>query len=453
MAGTFVAIPAAADTDGRIRVELAAGTGPAVTGWGFDIKQAGKAWALANDRNLANRIFRSDGDGLGMSVLRIPVWAMSDVHPRAGTVNGDVADKSYRTIVTAVANAEAADEARDVQVFASLKLHPSGGMEFADWTKPPNDGDDGVNPERYAELLLDYLTWMIDHGVQVDVLGVDNESAFNEGQITPSKHAAIVRQLRGKIAAHNEVTADPAKKIRVPLFVAPESFRPQGWFLDQLTENRGWDTVDIVGVHYYNTSNEEPDYLASFGRFAGKARERWKPLWDSEFHWDRHPDDELTSDYTPRERYRDSVSGMVGAAYHFDQGFTGMTWWNLATDGSYLAQVQAALVRSTARAMPYARVDDRDGPAATSGTLTTRALRQGNDVVVWIVNDTAREDRSMWIWLAGGLKVSRPQFECWQYRDEQLRPTQGTGSVVSTDAVAVQVPPYSIQVVRIPHVL
>ncbi|RVX41972.1 hypothetical protein EDD27_4588 [Nonomuraea polychroma] len=41
--GAFVAMPAAANTDGRIRVDLARGTGPAVTGWGFDIKQSGKA--------------------------------------------------------------------------------------------------------------------------------------------------------------------------------------------------------------------------------------------------------------------------------------------------------------------------------------------------------------------------------------------------------------------------
>ncbi|WP_127934132.1 hypothetical protein [Nonomuraea polychroma] len=358
-------------------------------------------------------------------------------------MNDNVTGKSYRTVAQAVTNAKAAATPRRVQVFSSLKLDDGGGQSFAGWTKSANDG---VDPERYATLLLDYLNWMTDHGIRPDVLGVDNESRFNEGRITPEKHAAIVRWLREKIATHNGNTPDPAKKIRVPRFIAPESFQPQEWFLDRLAQNGAWGTVDIVGVHYYNTLRRNyAGYLASWRRFAAKAREQGKPLWDSEFHWDRL--DGLAS--SPGEQYRISVSGMVGAADHFDQGFTGITWWAFATDGSYLAQVQAELVRSTAGARPYASVDDGDGPAAASGTLTTRAFRQGNAIVVWIINDTAGQDRSKWIQLAGAPAVSRPQFDRWQYVDGQLSRAQGTGSVVSADAVAVPVSPHSIQVVRI----
>lgn len=52
---------------------------------------------------------------------------------------------------------------------------------FPDWVKDSN----GVIPEQYAIMLADFLSYMKEKNIIIDVLGIDNEENFNEGKITP----------------------------------------------------------------------------------------------------------------------------------------------------------------------------------------------------------------------------------------------------------------------------
>ncbi len=51
-------------------------------------------------------------------------------------------------------------------------------------------------PEQYAIMLADFISYMKEKGIIIDVLGIDNEENFNEGNITPKKHIQIIDKLR-----------------------------------------------------------------------------------------------------------------------------------------------------------------------------------------------------------------------------------------------------------------
>lgn len=74
-------------------------------------------------------------------------------------------------------------------------------------------------PEQYAIMLADFISYMKEKGIIIDVLGIDNEENFNEGNITPKKHIQIIDKLR---------VLATEKGFKMPLIIGPERYQPMG---------------------------------------------------------------------------------------------------------------------------------------------------------------------------------------------------------------------------------
>lgn len=373
-----------------------------ITDWGYDIKQGGKAAAL--DASLATEVF-VDTD---MTILRIPIlagafWGEAAGHPAPGQIN----ESAYAEIVRAVHRVQAVK--RDVTIFASIKTHPDHSQVFPDWVKYRAGG---LNSGEYARLLFDFLSYMKMNQIAVSVLGVDNEGALL-GDITPAKHNRIITDLTSLCETAG---------ITMPLLIAPDSFGPsKAWsrWLDDL-DARGWgSSVDLAGTHYYSDVREARGsaYVNNLGRFAVAAAGR--TLWNSEFHWTGF-------------EYGSALFGLVSAFDNFDNGFQGMTWWNFNPEskGTAKAEIQTALVTSTVNAYPIG-VDDQDGYFLNDTKLNTRAFKQGRDVVLWILNDTATAFGGKSIKIPGETigPTSPPTFTRWTWLDPSGPVVRESGSV------------------------
>ncbi|MEO8801635.1 MAG: hypothetical protein ABI551_27335, partial [Polyangiaceae bacterium] len=365
-------------TGGRIVVHHFGNPGPAVTKWGYDVKQPGRAKQLSAAE--ANEIFAV----IGMNVLRIPVLAQ-DAHPSAGKVTG----AEYADIVDAVAKVRAARPNADI--FASLKL--DGKNSFPGWVQAGGS----VDADKYSVLLEDFLGFMKAKGVTVDWLGVDNESVFNEGNITPAKYDTIVANVRQWCKGHD---------VKVPGFIAGENYSPGldiPWLQDLWNRPSRFDNVDHVGVHVYS-KHRDGDYVKSVQNLANN--DHGKGLWDTELHWNDVDGDDL--------KFDDIKLGMLTAFDHFDAGFHGITWWafNPRSAGTKAAYVQSELVQTTAGA-GLLDTDDRDGRGLGNDKFNTRAFKNGpNEVTLWVAN-YSNADRDGQVTEIENQKVTGASFVRW----------------------------------------
>ena len=215
-----------------------------------------------------------------MNGIRIPIYGnykdqdSKDVivgHPNAGEVN----EEDYGKVVSSVLKAKLYNP--NLLVFASKKLN--GDASFADWLKDGNV----LNSSRYAGMIIDFLVFMKSRGIEIDVLGIDNESDYNEGNITASKYIEIVNILKEQIEQKN---------LKMPRFIGPERYKPQGftsgkWLYDLFENDSDLSTIDIYGTHYYpkhHFYSMNQKLRTEFGAISANGMEFWatEPHWDNE---------------------------------------------------------------------------------------------------------------------------------------------------------------------------
>ncbi len=316
-----------------------------ITDWGFDIKGTSGNNVTPS---YAQTLFVTDR----MSILRVPIWgtASDPAHPSSGVVLASYyADQLY-----AMTNARAANS--NVIFFASKKL--DGQNSFPSWVKDAN----GVIASQYALLLADYLQFIETNGFTIDVLGIDNERAFNEGDITPGTYNSVVNQLRS-LAVSRGFTLPKQ-------FIGPENYNPDPTWLNTLISS-GWGTnVDLVGTHYYPGNR----VLASLRSLVGDGGTRSD--WHSEVHWDGTFGDDIDNAEVALATLFDCT----------DTGLSAFVWWAYTRAG-VKGGIEQAFTASTARTRPVTTTDS-DGTAATLGKLIARAYRDGTNLVVWVLNNT-----------------------------------------------------------------
>jgi hypothetical protein len=344
--GVAGAAPVGTITNGFVTVSPESQT-QLITDWGYDIKGVSGNTVTPD---YARTLFVTDH----MSLLRVPIWGNigNPAHPSAGVVVGSYyADQLY-----AMTNARAANS--NVLFFASKKL--DGTNSFPVWTKDSN----GIIPSQYAVMLADYLQYIYTNGgFAIDVLGVDNESTYNEGNISASDFNSIINQLRSLAASRGF----PLPK----RFIGPENYGPDTSWLSTLMNN-GWGTnLDIVGTHYYPQWRPLSS-LQSLVALDGYTR----PDWHSEVHWDNI--------YT-----NDIDNGEAALATLFDctdTGLSGYVWWGYTRSG-VVGGIESAFTSGTAKSRPVATTD-LNGSASTLGTLIARSYRNGTNLIVWVLNNT-----------------------------------------------------------------
>lgn len=333
----------------------------------FDLK--GGPNSLAEEQKAA-LLFGTDG----MNGVRIPIYG--DAKNGGHTASGVIGEGVYDKVLASVANARKYSKG-DLLVFASKKL--DGKDSFPDWVM---ESGKGIKPEKYAEMLMDYLRYMKSQGVEVDVLGIDNETNFNEGNITPEKFAAVVDIVREKTAAEG---------LKVPLMIGPERYNPelefeQSWIKTLFDDGLG-DRMDIYGTHYY-PKHHKPNYFKALESEFGCAQTgTQREFWATEPHWDN--DDEAKADMLYH-----AEQALCAMFDQTDLGLDGFMWWAYPADGTLRGQLMRAYSLALYGSRPV-RMTDHDGEdTMTRGLLQTRAYVRGDEINVFIINMCAAGDKS-----------------------------------------------------------
>lgn len=330
----------------------------------------------------------------GMNGIRIPIYGnYKDKETKQiilGHIGpGEVVEADYEKVVSSVKRAKLYNP--NLMVFASKKLN--GDASFASWLK---DGD-VLNSERYAGMIIDFLKFMKQNEIEIDVLGIDNEYDFNEGNITAAKYIEIVELLQNKITAEG---------LKMPRFIGPERYNPQGfksgnWLYNLFEKDLDLSTIDIYGTHYYpkhHFYSMNQKLKTEFDAISKKGME----FWATEPHWDN---EELAkADLLGHARM-----AICALWDQTDLGMDAFMWWGYPLDdtdvrGSLMHDISIAIYGS----QPI-RMIDHDGEELlgnkdytgkwTDGRqkpnndpvfderLHTRAfIRNGNEVNVYIIN-------------------------------------------------------------------
>lgn len=420
------------------------------TDWGFDIKQDCEPGAapdcvppiakrLANDPAWAREIF---GSGK-MNVLRIPIRADDD----GVDENGRFKPEYYRVIVQAAKAALAANP--NVRIFASRntvhdcdKATPQC-LDFHKALKQGGVANGQVMMSKYGALLAEYLEWFDAQGVHVSILGPDNEPTNNEGNLTIGRISDAIDALDTRY-----------KKAR-PKLMLNDGSRPDVAFLKAVDEKKKWNLVGFAGTHYQ--SDERKERHALLDQFANFAHQQGKTdVWDTEYHFtDNKPGDDKPG---VQGEYGDAALGVYGVFDQLDAGFSGIVWWGYKppSDGTSKSEIQTALVESIGGGWPLATTKND----AARRAFSTRAIRQGKDVVVWVVNDTDKSipKKPIHFKSAAGKDVNaktKPTFERWVQKPGvaggKMTHESGVGGLEKGDAF-VGYPEHSITVVRVPDV-
>lgn len=313
----------------------------------YDLKQSPGA---VSDDSKANDLFVVDG----MNGIRIPIYGnvSKPAHPSTGVV----VNSEYQSLIESINRAKAIRGNAELKIFASKKL--DGQSSFPDWVKDAN----GVISVQYAKLLSDYIKYMNTKGVEIDVLGIDNEREYNEGNITPQKHKEIVDILK---------TLAVSEKFKMPLIIAPDGYGPNkdNW-IKTMSQNGWLDRMDLYGTHYY------PQYRPKNALISDLNYAVKKPFWSTEPHWDNK---------SGQDQLAVAEEAICALWDQIDLGMSGVMWWNYE-----LTTLRGYLMRNITVPLLGAQpinIDDKDGRDISSlGKLQTRAFRKGDLITVYAVN-------------------------------------------------------------------
>lgn len=348
----------------------------------------------------------------GFSGIRTSIYGTGKrpAHPEPGVVLEEFYEPETRGL-------KLAKKIRpDVIIFASKKL--DGTDSFPAWTK----NADGIIPEKYAVLIADYLDYMKREGLEVDVLGIDNERRFNEGNLMPDKHRAVVEALR-------RLTKE--RGLKMPRVIGHEDFamgRDQ-WM--EKFQSEGGDTMDIFGGHYY-PQWRQLDRLKADLKLAGQ-REKWH----TELHWDSKPEDD------PLLLATKAYLALWDCT---DNGMNAFMWWDFNPLKNRRDYLMHAVTVPLVGAWPV-RVTDPDGPETTDEKkLHTRAFLQGDRLTVFAVNYNGKKEwDNLRFMVKGGRIAGDVEGRQWS----EGSPKEGRAGKVKTFAgisFKVDLPPRTVNV-------
>ncbi|MEA2067751.1 MAG: LamG-like jellyroll fold domain-containing protein, partial [Verrucomicrobiota bacterium] len=437
---TAATAPGTVEIDPEVR-------GVLITDWGYDIKNAAQINGLTE--SLAEELFIDDR----MSVLRVAIWGdeIMPAHPAPGEIDTsyyvyDPAVTGSKKMFTAMKNAR--DARPDVAFFTSKKLVFSDdklATSMPAWTL---DGNGDLDSEQYARMLADYLRfWEHDltrksESFTFKYLGINNEGcAFPVEDY--AKHMEVVTNLwalsqqTGTVdlydstdIVHPHVTVSAA--FTLPKMIGPERYDPQTGVAEVanlLAIPAADATLDLIGTHYYPQWRHYDDLAALVANGNGR------PAWNTEVHWSADESlDELENAELALATIFDSI----------DLGLNGLCWWAY-TRTDFKGEIKRAITTSTTLARSCA-IDDEDGYASpeVTGSLITRAFREGNSLRIWALNasDTSRPGREFNL-LRGGVGGD-VSFTCWFREGDSFSSSNGVVAAVDSTSFSATLPANSI---------
>ena len=304
----LVAFLASSVTLGQTTVQINpdVAIGPTIIRAGWDIK------GFANQIDTIPEARRHYLD-VDANFIRIPF------NPNAHNEDGTVEISQYEVALNAINSVLAVRP--EVEIYASVRLLGAG--TFPAWVSQPsaawpaetggifNNTVARPNPELYARMVMDYLSFMREQGISIDFLGLNNET---DGAVPVDRYIATHDLLEAELDAAGFVG-----EFRDFQYVGPDTFglpTAEG-FIDDLRSVGRLDTIDFVASHYYPqfVSGNESDWQDLSALSGGK------PLWHTEFHMPGNTD--AVNDLS--QTVRDSLSVVFAS---FRNGVDSYIWWD-----------------------------------------------------------------------------------------------------------------------------
>lgn len=303
----------------------------------------------------------------GVNGLRIPI--LGNGSPSAHPSSGNVDDEAYAKLITSINNAKQASVGKQMTIFASKKLQ--GDESFPDWVINKSNGKISIKVDEYVEMLFDYVKFMNTKGVIIDVLGIDNEPEYNKANITPEQYKNIVDGLKAKLKENG---------LKVPLFIGPERYSPQGnvdgaW-LKNLYDKKYDDRLDIFGTHYYPANHNQSDFnkLKYEHSLVGE-----KEFWATEPHWSNNEE-------AKADMFTASEQAICALWDQTDLGMDAFMWWDYEWSGTLRGNLMKSVSSPLLGSQPVKIVDHDGEGIMTLGKLQTRAFIKDNIINLYMLN-------------------------------------------------------------------
>ncbi len=356
-------------------------------------------------------------DADNMNGVRIPIFGTDDVpaHPAQGVVVGELYDLTIRSVKSAIE----ARKGKELTIFASKKL--KNIKSFPSWVL---DDDGVVDPNMYSEMLVDYALYHKSQGIEIDVLGVDNETEYNKAGISAKIYAQIVDRVKQRFAEEG---------LKIPQFIAHERFAPEGnvkgSFLKELYAEGLDDRMDIYGTHFYpqHVNNVVAEKLTYEIGMIGT-----KEFWATEPHWD--------AEKPNADNMYSAEQAICALWYQTDLGLDNIIWWDYFKTNKRRSYLMYEFTVPLLNAQP-AMVVDHDGDDLTRrGVLHTRAFvdEENKLLHLYIVNvyksdgEGARGvDFKNYEYTIGDRTIAASSVSCLQFRDD----SPATGELTELDVV------------------
>ncbi|WP_152439924.1 hypothetical protein, partial [Arcticibacter svalbardensis] len=223
------------------------------------------------------------------------------------------------------------------------------------------------NPEKFAQMLVDFITFMHNKGHVINVIALDKESV--RMGIDGFKVAVDTLRARTKRLDYE-----------VPKIVAPELLDPQGnipcGYMNTLYNKGFQNSYDIFGDHYYQRDHTVAGFAKLKYEFDLAQSDKTRPQWATEPHW--NGDGELYA-----------AESALGVTFdHTDLGLEAFMWWGYPITGStkFNQPVMRAYSDAILRSAPIRMVDHDGEETFTQGKLHSRAYLRGIEVNVFLIN-------------------------------------------------------------------
>ena len=339
--------------------------GPTIIRAGWDIK------GFANQIDTIPEARRHYLD-VDANFLRIPF------NPNAHNEDGTVEISQYEVALNAINSVLAVRP--EVEIYASVRLLGAG--TFPAWVSQPSaawPAETGMifnntvarpNPELYARMVMDYLSFMREQGISIDFLGLNNET---DGAVPPDRYVATHDLLEARLDA-----AGFPSEYRDFQYVGPDTFGLPGaeGFIEAIADAGRLDAIDIIASHYYPQfiSGNESDWQDLSDLSGGL------PLFHSELHM---PSNEPAIAEIS-QTVRDSLSIQFAS---FRNGVDSYIWWDSGNNTDEVRDVvKREVMTTTLGAAPVLTTPTYQDRGDSDGEPLFQAFVEGSQVTLWISN-------------------------------------------------------------------
>ncbi|MGJ8758946.1 MAG: hypothetical protein ACSHXA_00275 [Polaribacter sp.] len=329
------------------------------------------AGALNNIGN-AEKAFGEDSGQAKMNGLRVPLFCGDAFggHP----AEGEVVESVYATLLKSIENAKASYYGTEpFMIFLGLKVLTSNKAEyFPDWVT--TEAPTVPNPVKYAQLIVDYVAFMHEHGHVVNYVAFDKEAA----RMDVTGFTIAVDTLRARTARLGYV---------VPKIVAPEFYKPLGesGSFNDLYKINGEDRFDVFGNHYYMNHHNATIHPDLKYEYELAQSDKYREAWATEAHWDAL----RCSNVYEKDREIWTSELAIGCMFDWtDLGLDLVSWWDYPLSGGNAPRhyITRAYTEALIGSQPI-RMLDHDGEEVLSREkLHSRAYIRGNEVNVFFIN-------------------------------------------------------------------